>query len=251
MIVVLSCPRMGTTFYCEKIAKEKNYECLYEYFPDSYLNAEGIRTTEGVKRQWKAKGKYLERNTNNVIKIFPFHLTDGPDKSLLDKLKKIFNVEFHLLIRQNLYESIESSYITDITNNPFKNYTKELFIPYDKDTIDHFIFRYLSMIMFLKNLKQELSKENNVKLDFSETFFNENKKQKRKVNLEKPLNIPKFKIDDNLNIILNDKILKREDINLYYNKYYSVSSKLENLKLKYFKESENYTYIDDFKNWKD
>lgn len=209
MIVVLSCPRMGTTFYCEKVAKEKNYECLYEYFQDHYYTDNLDRINDSIDKVWKSKGKYLDRNSNNVFKIFPFQIWHGPDKNLLSKLSTIPNVEFHFLVRKNLYKSIESNYITNITNVPYADHSIEYIIKYDKKAIDTTIQSYFSMVKQLQEWMKELNDKGiTVKVIFAESFFNDKDKQKRNIIFEKPLNIPKYEIDNELNIRLNNNLIE-------------------------------------------
>ena len=74
MILVLSTYRTGSTNLCKQLSKQYAYEnldeCFHESIPDVHKNAV----------------RYISKNKNCVVKLFPYHIEKSPIENLLQEL---------------------------------------------------------------------------------------------------------------------------------------------------------------------
>lgn len=96
MILVVATYRTGSHWYCENLAKEYEYECLYEYFHEHEYDHRQRLT-------------HLHENPNSVVKIMPEHLTQTPMKNLFDELIAMAE-RVHFVVRRDFNAQLKSYY---------------------------------------------------------------------------------------------------------------------------------------------
>lgn len=110
MILVLTTPRTGSTWFCNDIAAKYSYDNLDEYFGDHELTS----------AQQVEKLEYIIANPNVVLKCFPWHFKNSRnnfvranflEKNLLKLADKIY-----ILIRSNFNSQCKSYYLAKTTN---------------------------------------------------------------------------------------------------------------------------------------
>lgn len=110
MILVLTTPRTGSTWFCNHLAEQYSYNNLDEYFNDPALELE----------EQIVKLEYVKQHTNSVIKCFPWHIrnirplfkrTNLIEKELLKSASKVY-----ILIRSDFNEQCKSYYLAHTTN---------------------------------------------------------------------------------------------------------------------------------------
>jgi LPS sulfotransferase NodH len=110
MILVLTTPRTGSTWFCDHLAKTFSIENLDEYFGDQELTLES---------QVKKLG-YIKSNPNVILKCFPWHFKNSRtnfvranflEKNLLKLADKIY-----ILIRTDFNSQCKSYYLAKTTN---------------------------------------------------------------------------------------------------------------------------------------
>jgi len=114
MITVVTLGRSASNWYCEKLAKENNYECLFEAF---YNEAATL----------KFFLKYKNRN-DIVIKLIPYQwqrLNSDVHIKMMDKSEQV-----KFLIRKDYHAQIRSSFVgTYVRNNYNINFHEEFIEP--------------------------------------------------------------------------------------------------------------------------
>lgn len=109
MILILTTPRTGSTWFCEYLSKQHSLENLDEYFGDHDITLE-----EQVE-----KLEYIKENTNVVLKCFPWHLknsrTNFPRSSFLEKNLLKLADKIYVLIRSDFDAQCKSYYLAKST----------------------------------------------------------------------------------------------------------------------------------------
>lgn len=163
MILVLTTPRTGSTWYCEHLARQHSLENLDEYFGEF----------EYSLSEQNNKLEYISNNKDVVFKCFPWHLKNIRTNFLRagfleNKLLKLAD-EIHILTRMDFESQIKSFYIAGLTGvwdgSPQELETIEL----DKAKFEycdrHLKNGYWHLSEYYKDLKCKL-------IDYSELPFN-------------------------------------------------------------------------------
>ena len=109
MILVLTTPRTGSTWYCDYLAKQHSLENLDEYFGEYEYDLS----------EQNQKLEYLSENSDVVFKCFPWHLKNIRNNFiragfLEHNLFKLAD-EIHILTRNDFHSQIKSFYIAQAT----------------------------------------------------------------------------------------------------------------------------------------
>lgn len=165
MILVLTTPRTGSSWFCSYLAKQHSFENLNEYFGDPDLTVD----------QQIEKLEYLKQNPNTVLKCFPWHI-----RSLRSLFKRANFVEkellklsdkTYILIRSNFNEQCKSYYIAKSSNvwdgtpqsHTTINFNKSV---YNTD-VEHLYKGYIELADFYKKYNCDIVEYEN--LPFSDT----------------------------------------------------------------------------------
>lgn len=109
MILVLTTPRTGSTWFCDYLSKQHSLENLDEYFGDHDITLE-----EQVE-----KLDYIKNNKNVVLKCFPWHLTNTrtnfPRALFLEKTLLKLADKIYILIRSDFNSQCKSYYLAKTT----------------------------------------------------------------------------------------------------------------------------------------
>ena len=110
MILVLTTPRTGSTWFCEHLAKTHSLENLDEYFGKHEITLDEQNT----------KLEYIKENKNVVLKCFPWHLrntrTNFNRASFLEKNVLKLADKIYILIRSDFSAQCNSYYLAKTTN---------------------------------------------------------------------------------------------------------------------------------------
>jgi len=98
MILVLTTYRTGSTYFCKTLADENNLENYDEMFH------------EHLKDHHRANLIQLEKDTNAVVKLMPWHIQNTKIPNLLEKLLS-FKPKIYVLIRKDFDQQCQSYYI--------------------------------------------------------------------------------------------------------------------------------------------
>jgi len=162
MILILTTPRTGSTWYCNHLAKQHSLENLDEYLGDF----------EYTLSQQNQKLEYLTENPDVVLKCFPWHLKNIRDNFiragfLENNVLKLAD-EIHILTRKDFESQIKSFYIAYVSGVwsgiPQEPETLEL----DQDKFDYCAWHLKDGYEHLSEYYQKL---NCKKIDYSELPF--------------------------------------------------------------------------------
>lgn len=110
MILVLTTPRTGSTWFCNYIANKYSYENLDEYFGDPALEVE----------EQLLKLEQVKHKTNSVIKCFPWHIRNVRPlfkrSNLIEKELIKLSSKIYILIRSDFNEQCKSYYVAHTSN---------------------------------------------------------------------------------------------------------------------------------------
>jgi len=115
MILILSTPRTGSTWFTNHIAQKYNLENLNEYFSDNGNTKLDFDTQLN-------RLEYVKSNKNVVIKCFPWHLTTNtgiaPARfSFLQKNLLRLADRIYILIRNDFNSQCRSFYIASVSGH--------------------------------------------------------------------------------------------------------------------------------------
>lgn len=131
MILILTTPRTGSTWFCEYLSKQYSLENLDEYFGDHDITLE-----EQVE-----KLDYIKNNKDVVLKCFPWHLkntrTNFPRASFLEKNLLKLADKIYILIRSDFNSQCKSYYLAK-TTGIWSGVPQEHTIV----TLDHSLYNY-------------------------------------------------------------------------------------------------------------
>ena len=110
MILVLTTPRTGSTWFCEHLAKNHSLENLDEYFGKHEISLEEQIT----------KLEYLQSNKNTVLKCFPWHFknlrANFPRANFLEKNLLKLADKIYILVRNDFNSQCKSYYLAKSTD---------------------------------------------------------------------------------------------------------------------------------------
>lgn len=147
MILVLTTPRTGSSWFCNFLSEQHQYNNLGEFFNVASMSA----------NHQTAKLEYLEDNPNSIIKCFPYHLNSSykqfqtaafVEKSIFKLADKIY-----ILIRRNFHAQCKSLYVCAVTGYWGSNPQPQRKIPLNRDLFEE-------CTVFLKNNYQNLAEYN-------------------------------------------------------------------------------------------
>lgn len=104
MILVLSTYRSASTWYCSDLADRYQLTNFGEAFHEANVS--------NHKRVLRS----LAGNTNSVVKIFPYHLTQSNIALLFNHLVNLAS-DIHVVIRKNFDEQLRSYYVAKDLRN--------------------------------------------------------------------------------------------------------------------------------------
>ncbi len=168
MILVLTTPRTGSTWFCEHLAREQSLENLDEYFGSH---------TIGVDEQL-AKLEYLKHNKNVVLKCFPWHI-----KNIRTNFKRVNFLEnnlfkladkIYILVRSNFTDQCKSYYLAKTTNVWSGVPQEHQAITVDQTDVDycvnHLIDGYTQLAEYNKLFNCELVDYDKLNFDFNTKY---------------------------------------------------------------------------------
>lgn len=110
MILVLTTPRTGSTWFCDYLSKQHSAENLDEYFGDHDITLE-----EQVE-----KLDYIKNKKDVVVKCFPWHLkhtrSNFPRANFLEKSLLNLADKIYILIRSDFNSQCKSYYLAKVTD---------------------------------------------------------------------------------------------------------------------------------------
>lgn len=181
MILVLTTPRTGSTWFCEHLANQHSLENLDEYFGEHEITIE----------EQIAKLEYIKENKNVVLKCFPWHLrntrTNFTRANFLEKNVLKLADKIYILIRSNFAEQCKSYYLaksTDIWSGiPQEHTTIEVDYKLFDYSANHLIDGYNQLAEYYKSLNCEV-------VDYNDLPFNREERYVRPVTwVNKPKDI--------------------------------------------------------------
>jgi LPS sulfotransferase NodH len=154
MILVLTTPRTGSTWFCNHVAEQYSYDNLDEYFGDPELD---------VDRQIQ-KLEYVKQNNNSVVKCFPWHIRNirplFKRANLIEKELIKLSSKIYILIRSDFNEQCKSYYLAHTTNiwsgEPQPVSEIELDLNFYDHCINHLRSGYNELANYYKTLNCEL-----------------------------------------------------------------------------------------------
>ena len=109
MILVLTTPRTGSTWFCKHLSETHSLDNLGEYFGEHI-----IATEDQVN-----KLDFIKSNPDVVIKCFPWHLNNSrgtfPRASFLEKTLFKLADKIYILIRSDFTDQCKSYYLANST----------------------------------------------------------------------------------------------------------------------------------------
>lgn len=137
MILVLTTYRTGSTWYCDNIARTRDYTNLGEAFHES---------NQSLHQQVV---NYLKSNPRTVVKLMPCHLSKTPVKHLLEILLELAT-EVIFLVRNNFDAQCQSYYIAKTTGDWHNSFEQHIQVYLDKT-------KWQNWVSFLHQQYLELS----------------------------------------------------------------------------------------------
>lgn len=168
MILILTTPRTGSTWFCEYISKLYSLENLDEYF-----GKHDISLDEQVK-----KLEYLKSNPNVVLKCFPWHFknsrTNFPRANFLEKNLLKLADKIYILIRTDFNSQCKSYYLaksTDIWSgipqeHQYITINQELY----NYSVEHLKDGYLQLAEYNKRYNCEIVEYEKLEFDKDEKY---------------------------------------------------------------------------------
>jgi len=162
MILVLSTYRTGSTNLCKSLAEERGYENLDECFHESLID------------QHKDVLRYILKNPNCVIKIFPYHLEKSNIDNLFNQLVEIAE-QVIILIRKDFDSQVKSYYTCKQIGDWHSDFEDTVDILLDKDKFLWCTNFLHNQYLEISNLKHKLS---DYKLLYTHQLDQKNKYQR-------------------------------------------------------------------------
>ena len=147
MILVLSTYRTGSTNLCKQLSKQYAYEnldeCFHESIPDVHKNAV----------------RYISKNKNCVVKLFPYHIEKSPIENLLQELI-LYAEKVIVLVRKDFDQQCQSYYVCKQTGNWHDNFDQPIDITLDSSKwlwcVNFLHDQYLELSDMINNIDNEL-----------------------------------------------------------------------------------------------
>ncbi len=181
MILVLTTPRTGSSWFCDYIAKENHCENLGEFFGNPELS---------IDQQFE-KLELVKNNPDVVVKCFPWHIRNVRpmfkrsniiEKELIKIAKKIY-----ILIRNDFNEQCKSYYLAHTSDmwegKPMQHEDVRLDKDFYNQCVDHLKSSYYELASYYKNYDCEI-------VEYEHLPFGKHKRYQRPVVwLEEPTKV--------------------------------------------------------------
>lgn len=172
MILVLTTPRTGSTWFCEHLANKHSLENLDEYFGKHEFTLE----------EQLAKLDYIKEHNNVVLKCFPWHLrntrTNFNRANFLEKNVLKLADKIYILIRSNFSDQCNSYYLAKTTNIwsgvPQEHVNVEINHKLFDYSVNHLIDGYNQLAEYNRTLNCEV-------VDYDDLTFNREERYVRPV----------------------------------------------------------------------
>lgn len=172
MILILTTPRTGSTWFCEHLARQHSLENLDEYFGKHEITVE----------EQIAKLDYIKENKNVVLKCFPWHLRNTRSNftraNFLEKNVLKLADKIYILIRSDFFAQCKSYYLAKTTNTWNGIPQEHVYIDTDDTLYDyavnHLIDGYMQLAEYYKTFNCEV-------IDYDNLAFNREERYVRPV----------------------------------------------------------------------